>query len=171
MKIRTIPEPFQIHLLFLVFIFTTMACQVQKPEWDMKPLPINTKWATEVDPQAPWPEYQLRGAALEAEAHRGGGDFAAALEKYDAVIASPTSGSVAERQRTLALAGKAACMAELGQHSEAIRMLDEIIANNDPQDTQLFARTYNALGTCYRQADQPVDAVLAYLRVHIPAER
>ena len=49
--------------------------------------------------------------------------------------------------------------------SMLIATLEELILDTDSSDSQLYARIYNALGDCYRAANQPTDAALAYLHV------
>ncbi len=116
---------------------------------------------------APWPAMQLHGTLLEAKALSPSGNYAEALKNYESVIASPLATAEAIRQKSLAVAGRAVCQAEMGQATEAIPSLEKIIVDNDPQDTELFAQTYNALGACHRLANQPKDALLAYLHVDL----
>ena len=59
------------------------------------------------------------------------------------------------------------CKAELGQTDEAKELVEEVIAKNDPADDELFAQAYLALGTAHRKADEPLEAVLAYLHVDL----
>lgn len=117
--------------------------------------------------RAPWPEMQMRGALLEAAALRAEGNFAESLSKYDSVITTRLSTVEANRQKSLAVIGRAVCQAHLGQTAEAIKSVEKIISENDAQDTELFASAYLALGEGYRRTDQPMDAVLAYLHVDL----
>ena len=117
--------------------------------------------------QAPFPEYQARGTSLEAKALQTAGKPDAALKKYEDVLKLKADSPESRRQQTLARAGRASCLAELGQHAEALPQIKQIIEENDPQDQELFARTYNAMGACYRKSGQPMDATLAYMRTHL----
>ena len=117
--------------------------------------------------RAPVPQYKARGLSLEAKALQSSGKPQEALAKYNEVLQLPTDDPEARRQNTMAVVGKAACMAELGQHKKAVADIKRVIDENDPADQELFARTYNALGTCHRKAEQPMDAVLAYMRTHL----
>jgi tetratricopeptide (TPR) repeat protein len=117
--------------------------------------------------RSPWPSLRMRGALLEAGALRSDGKYTEALKKYDAVIAVGISTPEAVRQKTLARVGRAGCLAELGQASEAIESIEQVIEKGDSQDTRLFAEAYNALGACHRQMNQPQDALLAYLHVDL----
>jgi len=117
--------------------------------------------------KSPWPELQLRGAVLEGRALQAKGDFAGAAAKYGLVIGSPVTAPEAEREKTFAQIGRAACLAEVGKPDEGLPLVEDIIAKSDPQDQVLFARAYNALGACHRKANRIQDAILAYLHVDI----
>jgi tetratricopeptide (TPR) repeat protein len=117
--------------------------------------------------KAPWPDYQLRATVQEARALQHQQQYAAALAKYDAVLGTTDRSPSAEKQRNFALVGKAACLGESGKPEDGIRLAEQIIAEGDAQDTSLFARAYNALGTCQRKANRPKEALLAYLHVDI----
>lgn len=116
---------------------------------------------------APWPEYQLRGQIAVGRALIGDRQFDEALAKFEAVLASELSTAEGLRQKSLAQVGKAVCLAEKGQADAGIALLQELIQKNDPQDTQLFARIYNALGRCYLKQNKPKDAVLALLHTDL----
>lgn len=117
--------------------------------------------------QAPWPEYQLRGQIAVGRALIGERQFDEALAKFEAVLASELSTAEGLRQKSLAQAGKAICLAEKGKPDEGIALLQELIQKNDPQDGPLFARIYNALGRCYLKQNKPKDAVLAFLHTDL----
>ncbi len=116
---------------------------------------------------APWPEYKLRSNVLTAQALQSAGKYAEALTGYQAVIGSPLSNPAAQRQKMLAQVGAAVCMAETGKADQAVKVVEDIIQKNDPSDTPLFARAYNALGACYRAGGKTKEARLAYLHTHI----
>lgn len=116
---------------------------------------------------APWPEYQLRGQIAVGRALIGSRQFDEALGKFEAVLANELSTPEGLRQKSLAQVGKAICLAEKGQPDAGIALLQELIQKNDPQDGQLFARIYNALGRCYLKQNKPKDAVLALLHTDL----
>ena len=126
-----------------------------------------TKYYGAIAKLAPWPEYQLRSAVLEARVLEAQGKAADAIAKYETVINNPIDTAEATRQKSLARVGKAAGLAETGQHAEGIKILEEIIAKSDPQDNELFGRAYNALGRCQLKADRPKEALLAFLHVDV----
>jgi tetratricopeptide (TPR) repeat protein len=117
--------------------------------------------------KAPWPQRQMRGQMLQARALRSQGNYPAALKKYETVIAAERTSPDVDRMQTLARVGRAACQAEMGQGDEAVGPIEQIIEKGDSQDTELFAEAYNALGACYRQMNQPEEALLAYLHVDL----
>jgi tetratricopeptide (TPR) repeat protein len=123
--------------------------------------------------KSPWVDYKLKAAVLEANALQAQGPekYAEALARYDVVVKAKVRGAQAERQRQFALAGKAACEAELGNTESALKVAEQVIRDNDPSDVELFAKAYNALGAAYRQANNPRDAILAYLHVDLLCHR
>lgn len=123
--------------------------------------------------KAPWPANKLQGAFLEATAlqAQGPSQLSAALDGYDAVIKSQVSSPDAVRYKQLALAGKVACSVNAQNAETSIKTMQELIAKNDPQDTELFARAYNAMGACYQVAGKPHEAIHQYLHVSILFDR
>jgi TolA-binding protein len=119
--------------------------------------------------KAPWSSAKLRGTVLEAEALRiqGGDKLPEARRRFAAVAQAQSSDPDGELQKALAVVGKAACDAQLGGAAAAISELEQVIARNDPAQEELFARSYNALGDCYRAENKPTDAALAYLHVDL----
>jgi tetratricopeptide (TPR) repeat protein len=104
----------------------------------------------------------LLGEALRAE-----GKCDEASAEFERALATSATDPTAVRQQTLARVGKAACQAEQGQVEEAIAQLQDALLKNDPADDPLFAQIYLALGSAYRRANQPLDALLAYLHVDL----
>lgn len=118
--------------------------------------------------EAPWPEYKLRAHVLQADALVASEQYAEAIEKYDQVLDSNLDDTETRQQKRRATLGKAVCLAETGEPDQGIRDVLEIIQENDSHDNpELFARAYNALGTCYLKADKPEDALLAFLHVDL----
>ena len=129
--------------------------------------PEAVKYYGAISSKAPWPEYKLRAMMSEARALIAQGDFAQAGQKYDAVLAEPSDTKQARRQKLFAEVGKARCLAEIDSPGQGIAMIEEVIANNDPSDTELFGRAYNAYGDCLQKAGKTKDALLAYLHVDV----
>ena len=116
---------------------------------------------------APWPDYQLRANYTIGRALTGEKQYDQAIEKFDAVIGSGLSTAESLRQKSLAIVGRSICLAESGKVSEAIAALQDVINKNDPQDTVLFARAYNALGRCHLKESKPKDALMALLHTDV----
>jgi tetratricopeptide (TPR) repeat protein len=117
--------------------------------------------------QAPWPEYQLKANVLAARALQAQEKFAEAQQLYDQVVNAQVDSASAAREKLFAQLGRAVCLAHQGRSEEARQLVEAIIRDNDPQDVELFARAYNALGVCYLKANQPKDALLAFLHTDL----
>jgi tetratricopeptide (TPR) repeat protein len=116
---------------------------------------------------APWADYQMRANNASGRALIGEKQFDQALEKFKAVTSSELATPEAMRQKNLAQAGRAVCLAETGKVDEALSLVKDMIDKNDSQDSVLFARLYNALGRCYLKQNKPKDAVMAFLHTDI----
>lgn len=125
------------------------------------------KYYGAISSKAPWPEYKMRAMMSEARALIAQGSFADAQQKYDAVLSANSDTKESKRQKLFAQVGKARCLAETGSADEGITMIEDIIDKNDPADTELFGRTYNALGDCLLKAGKQKDALMAYLHVDV----
>jgi tetratricopeptide (TPR) repeat protein len=116
---------------------------------------------------APWPDYQARAALAQGRALQAQDMYEEAMRRYETVLSSGLETSEAARLKLFANIGRAVCLAKTGKHQEGIKLLEGIIADNDPKDMELFSRAYNALGACHLEAERPKDALLAYLHVDI----
>jgi len=54
-----------------------------------------------------------------------------------------------------------------GKIDEAVALINDVIAKADPENQELYARAYVALGNCYKAAGKPKDALLAFLEVDL----
>jgi tetratricopeptide (TPR) repeat protein len=102
------------------------------------------------------------------------GEWEKAASAFDEVlsIAGNDNSDATQRQRQLARLGKAVCLAASDKPADGIALAQQVIAEIDPEVQDVAARAYNALGTCFRRADRPKDALLAFLHVDLlyPAE-
>lgn len=116
---------------------------------------------------APWAEFQMKANIALGRALLGEKKFEEALDKFKTVSASDQSTPEALKQKNLASVGLAICVAETGKPEDGIAQLQDLIRKNDPQDTALFARAYNALARCYMKQGKPKDALLALLHTDV----
>jgi tetratricopeptide (TPR) repeat protein len=117
--------------------------------------------------KAPWPDYKMRAAVLVGRTLQAQGKHAEAIQQFDAALAMTDGGADAENQRLAATLGKAVSLAETGGVEEAVNTIEKVIHDADPQQKELHARAYNALGRCYEKAGKTKDALLAYLHVDV----
>lgn len=120
--------------------------------------------------KAPWDDTRVRNTVSVGRMLAAQGKFPEALEKYDAV-AKDVSNAQTAAYKQQAVVGRAVCLAETGKPDEAIALITDdktgVIATNDPKETQLMARAYNALGTAYSKAGKKKDAILAFLHTDL----
>ncbi len=114
-----------------------------------------------------WPEYQLRAAVLQGRAQAEAGNHEQALRNFERVLESGLSTSLAVEQKLHAAVGRAVCLAATGRAEEGIKVIQDLIAKNDPNDPEIFGHAYNALGACYMQIGATKEALLAYLHTDI----
>jgi tetratricopeptide (TPR) repeat protein len=117
--------------------------------------------------KAPWPEYQMRadvalGRALEAD-----GKHDEAVQQFDAALAVSDDSEAGKAQKLSATLGKAVSVAATGHIDDAAKSIEEVVANADPEQKELQARAYNALGSCYEKAGKTKEALLAFLHVDV----
>jgi tetratricopeptide (TPR) repeat protein len=94
--------------------------------------------------------------------------YAEALAKFDGVLAASQDDARAREQKLLATLGRAVCLAGTGKADEGIALATKIIDENNSQEKPvLFAKAYNALGTCFLKAEKRQDALLAFLHVDL----
>jgi tetratricopeptide (TPR) repeat protein len=117
--------------------------------------------------KAPWPEYKMRAGVAIGRGWQAQGQHANAIKQFDIVLETAGNGSDAQNQKLAATLGKAISMAETGELNAAVGMIEQVIQNADPEQKELHARAYLALGSCYQRAGQTKDALLAYLHVDV----
>jgi tetratricopeptide (TPR) repeat protein len=105
-----------------------------------------------------------RAAVLRTKILAKQGKYDDAIAQLDKLIAGYPKGS--ERQRA-ALLAKAESLAGKKQFKEAEKLVREVIQANPPEDASAQAPAYNTLGDCLRAANQPKDALYAYLHTDL----
>lgn len=114
-----------------------------------------------------WPEYALRGAFEVGQVQLLQEKYAQAIESFDKLIANEGTDDVTQRYKLLARCEKAKANAMQGDPSAAIAELKAIIQAEDPDDKELFAHAYNALGTCYLKSNDLAEAQEKFLFTHL----
>ena len=117
--------------------------------------------------QAPWPDYKIRAAVAVGRTLQAQKKHPEAIRRFDAALAITGDGPDAQSQHLSATLGKAVSLAETGGGVEAVNIIEKVIHDADPQEKELHARAYNALGTCYCKAGKTKDALLAFLHVDV----
>lgn len=117
--------------------------------------------------KAPWPDYQMRAGVLAGRSLQAQDNHAEAIRRFDAVLAINDQSPLAREQTLAATLAKAISLAKTNRLDEAVEMIERVIRQADPEQIQLQARAYNALGACYEQAGKTKDALLAYLHVDV----
>lgn len=117
--------------------------------------------------KAPWPDYKMRAAVAVGRSLQAQNKHAEAIQQFDAALEVSDNGADASNQKLAATLGKSVSLAETGKLDEAITTIEKIIQDADPQQKELHARAYNALGTCYVKANKTKEALFAFLHVDV----
>jgi len=117
--------------------------------------------------KAPWEDYRMRANIAVGNALLAQKNAAEALNRFNDVLNASLTNPEANTLKTFAQIGKAQCLAETGKPDEGVKIIEEIIANNDPSDSLLFGKAYNALGNCYLKSNKTKEALQAFLHTDI----
>src|SRR3954447_6254902 len=118
--------------------------------------------------KAPWPVYKMKAAVSLGRSLQAQGKHAEAIQQFDAALAMADDGGAdAQNQKLSATLGKAVSLADAGKSDDAVKIIQKVIQDADPQQKELHARAYNALGNCYEKSKQTKDALFAFLRVDV----
>jgi tetratricopeptide (TPR) repeat protein len=117
--------------------------------------------------KAPWPDYQMRAGVLLGRTLAAQGKHPLAIKQYDIVLAGSADDAAAKEQKLSATLGKAVSLAETEKIDEAVKLIEQMILDTDPEQKELQARAYNALGDSYERAGRKKDALLAFLHVDV----
>jgi tetratricopeptide (TPR) repeat protein len=117
--------------------------------------------------KAPWPDYKMRAGVALGRSLQAQSKHAEAIQQFETVLAMPDDGIESKNEKLSATLGKAVSLAESGKVDEAAGIIEKIIQDADPQQRELQARAYNALGTCYEKAKRNKEALMAFLHVDV----
>ena len=115
------------------------------------------------------PAFKLRAATAKARALYERKDYAEAEREYAAAAGAETDPKdvASTRQKREAETGRARCLARQGKAADAVKIVQGIIRDAAPDDRDLLARAYAALGDAHRAAAQDQDALIAFLTVDL----
>lgn len=117
--------------------------------------------------KAPWPDYKMRSGVAVGRAKLAAGNPGEAMKAFEAVLDIEAQGEAADKYRLAATLGKARCLAEDKKADEAVKLIQGVIDRANPEDADLQAAAYNALGAALRKAGRAKDALLAFLHVDV----
>jgi len=115
--------------------------------------------------ETPWPDFKMRAGVALGRALLAQKKVAEAQKAFDGVLALQAKGPTAETQRAAARLGKIRCLSETGKQDEVIKLVEDFIDKTDPDKKEIMAQAYNVLGSAFRKANRPKDAVIAFLHV------
>ena len=118
---------------------------------------------------APWDEYRMKAGVLVSRVLQAQGKHREALARLNEVekLASTAQSEQAHRQALYARLGRAVSLGAQGQTSQAIELVQQVLADAPPHESELHARAYNTLGGCYLLLNQDKEALLAFLHVDL----
>lgn len=125
------------------------------------------KYYRGISSKNPWVEDRMQAQLSEADARVKQGSFADAQKLYETLLTQKVDTPEEKRLKLLADVGRGRCLAETATADEGIQLIEQVIAQNDAADTELFGRAYNALGDCLQRSNKPKDALMAYLHVDV----
>ncbi len=114
-----------------------------------------------------WPELVLDGHFYRGEMLNELQKPAEAEASYDAILASPANDDLTQSYKLIAQCQKAKSQGLAGNTAEAIKVIEQIIKVENPENTRLFAYAYNALGACHLKAGNLKEAATAYLHTEL----
>ena len=114
-----------------------------------------------------WPKYVARGHFYTGEAMMRSNKLPEAAAAYDKMLAIQSNDDATQRYKRLAQCQKAKIAAMSGDPTASIAQLESIIQQENPDDKELFAYAYNALGACYLKSQNLAEAEEKYLFTHL----
>ncbi len=115
-----------------------------------------------------WPEYVARGYFMSGESLMRQDRFPEAAAAFEKLLALPANDDMTQRYKQLGQCQKAKVAAMTGGDTAAsIKTLEAIIKQENPDDKELFAYAYNALGSCYLKSNDLAEAQEKFLFTHL----
>ena len=117
--------------------------------------------------QSEWPEYVVKGNYYLAQTALAQQNFDGAIALCDQLIASTDNDDLTQQYQLLAKCTKAKAQCLSGNPGSAEDDLKQIIKVENPDNQQLFATAYNALGVYHFKAKQLKQARDKFLLTHL----
>ena len=116
---------------------------------------------------APDNDTKAIGVYRLAQVELSQGNTDQAKTRFSQLVNASASSAEMTRLKSLAEVGLAVCQQLSGDAEGALSKLDALVAKHPSTDHELFARIYNAMGACHQQLEQPVQALLSYLKTDL----
>ncbi len=113
------------------------------------------------------PDLKIEAAYLIASSKLRQNDAAGAQADFDKVLGVKAESTKTARLQILSRAGRAVALAKQGKGDEALKMVDQLVTELNPADTEIAAAVYNAQGASHEATGDNLGAVLAYLHTHL----
>lgn len=112
--------------------------------------------------------FKIRAASAKAGMLFEQKKYDEAMKEYQEAMGIAADDDASAAQKLGAALGKAKCLSQLGRNDEAIKTVQGIIKQSDPEAKEMLAQAYNVLGAAYRAAgDKDQDALISYLTVDL----
>lgn len=117
--------------------------------------------------EAPLPEVTMSAQNALARIKLDQDDLAGAAADFDAVLAQNAASPAAAQQKFAAELGKALILGKQGNHEEAVKIFDSVIAKASPDNAAVQAEAFLHKGESLAALGRDQDALLAFLHVDI----
>jgi len=117
--------------------------------------------------KAPSPYHKARSAILIGRLLQSEKKDTEAIAEFDRAIAAAADNATAASQRLEATLLAAISRSATGQVEQSTETVKKIIAEAEPENTQLLAQAYNALGDCFLTSNNNKAARDAFLHVDL----
>jgi len=112
-------------------------------------------------------ELKIEAEYLVGNAKLRSGNSAEAEASFSKVLGATVQSPEGVRFQSLAKAGRAMALAQQGKGQDAVTIVDALITELNPDDSEMAARVYNAQGASFEALGDNEGAVLAYLHTHL----
>ncbi|MBR2694654.1 MAG: hypothetical protein IKE69_10635 [Thermoguttaceae bacterium] len=128
--------------------------------------PANAKSFYENLQKAPWPDVKVEGSIALANLLLNEGNVDDAEKAYNEVLAAADAPGIG-RQKAYARIGLAKIASFRKEKDASKALFQEVIDGSDPDDVDLQAALYNAMGEAAERAGDPKAAIVAFLHVDL----